>query len=237
MKREPEFFWLSPHLLEISWKEGINEETLLKMIPIKAFLWEQLSSVLREIRMGYHRMTLHFKETASQSIDLNDIIQLLENSKTVVATPRKRWSIPVCYSHDLAKDILPLSSSKGITVEELAHEHSHREYFLFFYGFLPGFMYLGGLFERLYTPRKAVPDPVIQAGSVAIGGMQTGIYPMDSPGGWHVIGKTPFRLFDTLGEKMPPFQPGDRVRFLPISLVEYNALKRETELTLDHEVI
>ncbi|HSI78933.1 MAG TPA: carboxyltransferase domain-containing protein, partial [Lunatimonas sp.] len=157
--------------------------------------------------------------------------------ETVKAPPRKRWYIPVCYSSDVAKDILPLSSSKQIPVEELVNEHSQREYVLFFYGFLPGFMYLGGLSERLYSPRKAVPDPLIQAGSVAIGGQQTGIYPMDSPGGWHVIGRTPYRLFDSLENKMPPFLPGDRIRFSPISLKAYHTLKVNTEIKLDHEVI
>ncbi|HSI75731.1 MAG TPA: carboxyltransferase domain-containing protein, partial [Lunatimonas sp.] len=116
MKREPDFFWSSHHLLEISWKEGVKEETLLKMIPIKAYLLEHLSSELREIRMGYHRMTLHFKESISKPIKLNAIMQLMENAKTVNAPPRKRWYIPVCYSAELAKDILPLSSSIGISV-------------------------------------------------------------------------------------------------------------------------
>lgn len=237
MKKEPELFWISHHLLEISWKEGICEETLSKMIPIKAYLWEQLSSELREIRMGYHRMTLHFKESFSQSVGLNHIARMIENAETVEAPPRKRWYIPVCYSPEVAKDILPLSRSKGLSVAELVKEHSQREYVLFFYGFLPGFMYLGGLSERLYSPRKSVPDPVIEAGSVAIGGQQTGIYPMDSPGGWHVIGMTPYRLFDSIQKQMPPILPGDRIRFSPISPKDYHELKGNTELKLSHEVI
>lgn len=237
MKKEPDFFWLSNHLLEISWKEGISEDILLKMIAKKAYIGEQLSAELREIRMGYHRMTIHFKESFSKSIDLNDIVQLIENAEIAVAPSRKRWYIPVCYSPEVAKDVLRLSSSKGLSVEELVREHSQREYVLFFYGFLPGFMYLGGLSERLYSPRKSVPDPVIEGGSVAIGGQQTGIYPMDSPGGWHVIGKTPYRLFDSLRKKMPPFLPGDRIRFCPISLNDYQALKVNNELSLDHEVM
>jgi KipI family sensor histidine kinase inhibitor len=237
MKKEPELFWLSQYLLEISWKEGISEDTLLKMIAIKAYLWEQLSSELREIRMGYHRMALHFKESVSPSVGLNHIAWMIENAETVTAPPRKRWYIPVCYSPEVAKDIVPLTHSKGISVEELVQEHSQREYVLFFYGFLPGFMYLGGLSERLYSPRKSVPDPVIEAGSVAIGGQQTGIYPMDSPGGWHVIGMTPFRLFDSIQKQMPPFLPGDRIRFRPISPEDYHELKGNTELKLSHEVI
>lgn len=237
MKKEPELFWLSQYLLEISWKEGISEDTLLKMIAIKAYLWEQLTSELREIRMGYHRMTLHFKESVSQSVGLNHIAWMIENAETVTAPSRKRWYIPVCYSPEVAKDILPLTHSKGISVEELVQEHSQREYVLFFYGFLPGFMYLGGLSERLYSPRKPVPDPVIEAGSVAIGGQQTGIYPMDSPGGWHVIGMTPFRLFDSIQKQTPPILPGDRIRFRPISPEDYHELKSNTELKLSHEVI
>ncbi len=236
MKSEFKIFWLSHNLLEISWKEGISEDTLLKMVSIKAYLWEELRSELLEIRMGYHRMALNFKASNSQSMDLNHISQLIENAETTAAPARKRWHIPVCYSADVAKDLFPLSKSKGISVEDLIQEHTQREYVLFFYGFLPGFMYLGGLSERLYAPRKSVPDPVVQAGSVAVGGKQTGIYPMDSPGGWHVIGKTPIRLNEWLLEKVPPFLPGDRIRFRPISLNDYDILKRTAELTLDHEV-
>jgi KipI family sensor histidine kinase inhibitor len=237
MKKEPELFWLSQYLLEISWREGISEETLLKMIPVKAYLREELSDELREIRMGYNRMTLHFKDSISRPIDLNRIIQFIENAEIVEAPPRKRWYIPVCYSPEVAKDILPLSRSRGLSVEELVQEHSQREYVLFFYGFLPGFMYLGGLSQRLYSPRKSVPDPVIEAGSVGIGGQQTGIYPMDSPGGWHVIGKTPYRLFNSTNNEMPPFLPGDRIRFSTISAKDYHALKDNNEFKLDNEII
>jgi len=237
MKKEVDFFWISPNLLEISWPEGIHEDTLLKMISIKTYLVEQLKAELREIRMGYHRMALHFKEPRSHSIQLNEITQWMEKAETIQGPPRKKWFIPVCYSPDVAKDLSHLASSKEISVEELVWEHTHQEYVLFFYGFLPGFMYLGGLSERLFTPRKATPDPVIQAGSVAIGGQQTGIYPMDSPGGWHVIGKTPFRLFDSIQGKLPPFLPGDSIRFRPISLTDYKKLTGLTEFTLDHEDI
>ena len=105
-------------------------------------------------------------------------------------------------------------------------------------GFLPGFLYLGGLDRKLHIPRKANPDPKIDAGSVAIGGSQTGIYPYDSPGGWHVIGKTPINIFD---KTTPPFchiAPGDHVRFKSISLDAYRHVKElvaTNKYELSHE--
>jgi inhibitor of KinA len=92
-------------------------------------------------------------------------------------------------------------------------------------GFLPGFSYMGKVDERIATPRKAVPDLKIPAGSVGIAGEQTGIYPLDSPGGWNIIGNTPLKMFNTEIDSPCLLQPGDKVRFQPIGLEEYKSLK------------
>ena len=94
-------------------------------------------------------------------------------------------------------------------------------------GFLPGFAYLGGLDERLHTPRLATPRTVIEAGSVGIGGAQTGIYPLPSPGGWQLIGRTPLRPYDPTREKPILYQAGDYLRFVPISESEYHAIEAQ----------
>lgn len=237
MKKEHTFLWLSHHILEISWRAGIAESTLLKMISIKTNLLDHFGTELLEIRVGYHAMALHFKKPNFRQSLVDDISKLIENLPINQPPTRKRWRLPVCYLPEVAKDLFRLAHLKEMSIEELVYEHSTGEYTLFFYGFLPGFMYLGGLPERLYTPRKALPDPLIEAGSVAIGGQQTGIYPIDSPGGWHVIGKTPFRLFDPVNGPLPPFLPGDSIRFFPVSLNEFEALSQSPELKLAHEII
>jgi KipI family sensor histidine kinase inhibitor len=109
---------------------------------------------------------------------------------------------------------MEVSAGAGLTAEEVVAIHSSTEYVVHMIGFMPGFPYLGGLDERLVTPRRTTPRTRVPAGSVAIGGKQTGIYPSTSPGGWNIIGRTSVRMFDV--DKNPPslLQPGDRVRFV-----------------------
>jgi KipI family sensor histidine kinase inhibitor len=237
MRSACKFFRLTQNILEISWHEGIDESTLLQMIILKKYLSACMADEILDIRMGYHTIALHFKESDIRPGILAAISRQIEHLSDEKPLARKRWRIPVCYSDEVAKDLSQFTRSKKMSVPELINHHTSGDYVLFFYGFLPGFMYLGGLSDRLQTPRKSVPDPLIEAGSVAIGGQQTGIYPIDSPGGWHVIGKTPFRLFDPAMGQLPPFHPGDSIRFFPVSLAEFTKLSQIPELILEHELI
>ena len=117
------------------------------------------------------------------------------------------------------------SSSKhaGLTEAEVIALHTGREYRIYMLGFLPGFPYLGGLDERLFTPRLNTPRTAIPAGAVGIGGEQTGIYPIASPGGWQLIGRTPRKLFDPESGALP-YPAGDRIKFEPITAAEFAAL-------------
>ena len=114
-----------------------------------------------------------------------------------------------------------MAKHAGLSREEVIRIHSGQDYLIYMLGFLPGFPYLGGLDQRLFTPRLDNPRTRIPAGSVGIGGEQTGIYPMESPGGWQLIGRTPLNLFspDNGGKLM--YEAGDRIRFVPISEAEY----------------
>jgi len=110
-----------------------------------------------------------------------------------------------------------------MSADEVVSVHSGAEYFVSAVGFTPGFPYLGGLPERLHTPRRKTPRIRVPAGSVAIGGAQTGIYPCETPGGWNLIGCTPWRLFNPHARPPTLLQVGDRVRFQPITSTEYAA--------------
>jgi inhibitor of KinA len=129
--------------------------------------------------------------------------------------------IPVCYESDFALDLEEVARRAGIHSKEVVDIHCGVEYRVHCLGFTPGFPFLGGLPPKIATPRRDVPRKEIPAGSVAIGGRQTGIYPIKSPGGWNVIGRTPLRLFDS--QKDPPalLRAGDRVRFRPITREEF----------------
>lgn len=125
--------------------------------------------------------------------------------------------IPVCYGGDFGPDLDELAATRRLSSQEVIRIHSSPVYTVYMIGFVPGFPYLGGLDERLITPRRKAPRRKIPAGSVGIADRQTGIYPLESPGGWQIIGRTPVRLFDL--SKPEPFLlvAGDRVRFIPIA--------------------
>ena len=127
--------------------------------------------------------------------------------------------VPVCYGGAYGEDLPVVARHAGLSEEEVIRLHSGRTYRIYMLGFLPGFPYLGGLDERLFTPRRETPRTRIPAGSVGIGGQQTGIYPMESPGGWQLIGRTPLCLFAP-GRTLP-YAAGDSIRFVPIDECEF----------------
>ena len=144
--------------------------------------------------------------------------------------PPKEIRIPVCYEGEFALDMADLSSTCGISPEEVIQIHSSLEYLIYMVGFTPGFAFLGGLDPRLYSPRLKTPRTKVPKGSVGIANSQTGIYSIDSPGGWKIIGRTPLTLFDP--QRSDPFlyKPGDQIKFIPISETQFRALaQREKE--------
>lgn len=134
--------------------------------------------------------------------------------------------IPVLYGGDCGPDLDNVCQHNGLTPEEVIAIHSGREYLIYMLGFTPGFPYMGGMDERIATPRLKTPRTAIPAGSVGIAGAQTGVYPIQSPGGWQLIGRTPLRLFDM--ERAEPFllKAGQKVVFKPITQEEYDAIER-----------
>jgi inhibitor of KinA len=135
--------------------------------------------------------------------------------------------IPVCYGGTFGEDLDALAGRHGLRPEDVVRLHSEPRYHVHMLGFVPGFAYLGGLDARLATPRRDHPRPKVPAGSVAIGGAHTGIFPLETPGGWHLIGRTPLRLFTPGSEPPCLLNPGDSVQFVPISADRFTSLSRE----------
>jgi KipI family sensor histidine kinase inhibitor len=129
--------------------------------------------------------------------------------------PGRHHEVPVVYGGEDGPDLAPVARERGLSEGEVVRLHSSADYTAFMLGFTPGFAYLGLVPEALASPRQAMPRVRVPAGSVAVAGRQTGIYPVDSPGGWRVLGRTSRRLFDPLREEPALIAPGDRVRFLP----------------------
>lgn len=132
--------------------------------------------------------------------------------------------IPVCYGGAFGEDLSFVAQHAGLSEQEVVKIHSGRDYRIFMLGFLPGFPYLGGMDERIFTPRLSSPRTKIPAGSVGIGGEQTGIYPMDSPGGWQLIGRTPLKLYDPEQDGGIRYEAGDIIRFVPVGEAEYQEI-------------
>ncbi|MFT4857385.1 MAG: KipI family sensor histidine kinase inhibitor [Algoriphagus sp.] len=219
---------IGPYLIELYWDEKPNDLLLQHILSWELAIASQLGTEVLEIRKGFQTLTCMLRS------DLNPDLQrrwkaLLQSNINVLPLPDKVWEIPVCYDQELGKDLNALSKSKSISVEEVINLHTFPTYRIHFFGFLPGFMYLNGLDPALHFPRKSIPDRKIEPGSVAIGGAQTGIYPNESPGGWHVIGKTPTILFHQ-NENPPVFaKPGEQIKFLSIGLEEFYRLSKDSK--------
>ncbi|MFY0545402.1 5-oxoprolinase subunit PxpB [Brevibacillus sp. H7] len=151
------------------------------------------------------------------------IREIVSHLGSSVASEGRIVEIPVCYGKEMGPDLGDVARHHGISEEEVISIHAGGEYLVYMIGFAPGFPYIGGMSPKIATPRRTSPRLKIPAGSVGIAGQQTGIYPMETPGGWQIIGRTPLKLF--LPQQDPPslLRAGDQVRFVPITLEEYFA--------------
>lgn len=190
-----------------------NEKNILEIIKGYSSVLVQYRNDIEDFNLSCDSLNKKYNESLKQN-----------SEKKII------WEIPVCYESDFAKDIKVYSEKVLLSREQVINLHSSNIYYLHMYGFIPGFMYLGGLNKKLSITRKKIPDRKILKGSVAIGGSQTGVYPADSPGGWYVIGNTPINLFNLNNNSSPVNIPvGDYVQFKSISSVEYYDIKKKVE--------
>jgi inhibitor of KinA len=231
---KPKLRQISPVLIELFWDEKPNDILLNHLLSWEIAISWQFGSEVIEVRKGFQTLSCVLKNDLKQS-DLKAWQSFIEASIELFPLPSKLWEIPVCYDPELGKDLISLSKSLSLDIQKLITLHTEQTYRIHFFGFLPGFMYLNGLDPALHFPRKSIPDRKIEPGSVAIGGAQTGIYPTESPGGWHVIGKTPISLFDQ--NLSPPVfaKPGEQIQFIPISREEFEQLSNDPKPIKSHD--
>lgn len=163
----------------------------------------------------------------SRAVMEADILAIARSCGTAAGSSGRTWEIPVCYDADLGEDLDEIARRGGLLRDEAVALHTGAEFFVYMIGFMPGFAYMGGLPEALRLPRRASPRLKVPPGSVAVADALCAVYPWESPGGWHLIGRTPLRMFD-LGRESPSLlAAGDRVRFRPVGRPAFEAMRSE----------
>lgn len=195
----------------------------------EAFNEEQIDGIYETVPT-YCALTIHYDPAQILYGELCEKIRAL----LAVAHQAARMSIvvmeiPVLYGGEYGPDLEKVASHNGLSPEEVIKIHSSREYLIYMLGFTPGFSYMGGMDKAIATPRLKTPRVLIPAGSVGIAGEQTGIYPIDSPGGWNLIGRTPVHLYDANRDTPILLDAGMHVKFIPVDETEYLRIKGRVE--------
>jgi KipI family sensor histidine kinase inhibitor len=175
-----------------------------------------------EVIPTYRSLLIVYEPSRTNPVKLQKTLKTLEaRLDEIKIPPPDTVEIPVCYGGEFGPDIEYVAESHNLTVEEVIELHCRPEYLIYMVGFTPGFPFLGGLSEKLHTPRLETPRTFVPEGSVGVANNQTGIYPVASPGGWRLLGRTPVKLFAP-GRRNPfLYQAGDRIKFNPITAEEY----------------
>lgn len=152
---------------------------------------------------------------------------IMDSMDNIQIPPPSVIEIPVCYGGEMGPDLENVAAHNGITPEEVIRIHTSEDYLIYMLGFIAGFPYLGGMSKKIATPRLKSPRVKIEGGSVGIAGEQTGIYPVASPGGWQLIGRTPLKLYDADREKPVLLESGQYIRFRSVSREEYEQIEKQ----------
>ena len=210
----------------IEWQSIISDEILQDILLFKSKINLDKNIAIIDLVQGYNSLTVVYK---------NDIIKFEEKVnqlKAIYQLPTQlvkqqfyQWEIPVCYDLQFGIDLEEMATSSKLDLEEIIRLHSEALYRVYFIGFLPGFLYLGGLNSNIFFDRRPNPRLNVPKGTVAIGGKQTGIYPNASAGGWNIIGRTPIHFFDAENENPCFAKAGDYIKFKSISIEEFIELE------------
>lgn len=228
---KPEFPRITPmgeRSILIDFEPEISENQLEKLLFYKKELEIKLLKDKVEVINTYTSLLIIYP------IDIEDVYSAFLEVKEVLASPNigkitnfQIFHLPVCYEEEFGLDLEYLSLQKRLSFKEIIKLHSTPIYRVYFIGFLPGFLYLGGLDKKLSFPRKEQPRLQVQKGAVGIGENQTGIYPQTSPGGWQIIGNCPVNIFDKNSSPPCEISAGDGVKFYAVNRDEYNRIQEE----------
>ncbi len=228
---EVSFSQLGDSGIIINFENKIDETINSKVLHLFYKLKERSFPFVKDIVPAYSSLVIFYdllilknKNPLNKTpleIFTEEIKKILEKEINNFSVPSRKIKIPVCYVEKYGLDINNISTEKKIPVAEIIRLHTAKKYRVYMIGFLPGFAYMGEVDERIAISRKVQPRTIVEAGSVGIAGRQTGIYPLNSPGGWQIIGKTPLKIFDKEKDDPVLLHPGDEIEFYSITEDEF----------------
>jgi len=221
-----QFRYASDHSLLIYFAREITRSAHEEVRKLLLLLEKQPIPGVRNLHPAYCSLLVKFDPLRLRHEQLEALLrQLLSRSEHLPLPAPRCLEIPVCYGGEFGPDLSDVGALRGLPPEEVVRLHTSTEYLVYFLGFVPGFAYLGELPAQLVTPRLETPRRSVPAGTVAIAGKQTGVYPFATPGGWRLIGRTPTPLFRAGRSDFSLLSIGDLVRFTPISREQFSRLQ------------
>ena len=216
---EPQYILSGDDSILVKFGEEIDSKINSKVLSLSSYLSNNKIPDIKDFTVGYSTVLIFYDSlNISHYLFLKKIREIVTKKlKKNKIYDQKVVEIPVLYSKEFGLDLDSVSNQTGLIVEEIIRLHTNKEYIVYTMGFTPGFPYLGGLDKKLAVPRLKKPRIKVEKGSVGITGTQTGIYPIESPGGWNIIGRTPIELFNSNSDSPSILKPGDKVKFFEIT--------------------
>lgn len=226
---EPRFLPVGDTALSVEFGDGVDRELNGLVLALDEKLLSEPAPGLIETVPTFRSLMIHYDPGATDFSKLKAHIRARLPNRAADDRDAREWVVPTCYEGELAPDLEQVSQDTGIAVDEVIELHAETLFHVYALGFVPGLPYLGDLPESLSLPRREDPRVRVPRGSVGIAGRMSLVYPVVSPGGWHLIGNTPIELFEPTAETPALFAPGDKIRFQPIDRARFDELRGQVE--------
>ena len=210
----------------VEWPANISQDIIQDIISFERQV-KEIDSIL-DIIIAYNSLLIRYQNPiVDQELTIRQLKNKYTASSYLIKQDQFLWEIPVCYDASFGIDLEEIANKKKCSVADIVRLHTETDYLVYFIGFQPGFLYLGGLNQNLHVPRKSTPRVRVDKGSVGIGGTQTGVYPQNSSGGWNIIGKSPLNFFNMKATNPCFAKPGDRIQFVAVGIHTFHEIERE----------